>query len=533
MRLKQNGLRKDLTEIFGAALRSVDPYRIVKERLTADGKTLTVKCETGPKTFALERFDRVIVAGAGKASMKMAKALEEILGERITHGCVSVKEDRNGPLRRIQAIRAGHPVPDENSVKAADEIMRMAQASSKEDLARTLLIVLLSGGGSSLLVSPLRWRESAAVSTGTAGPANAAVSSGTPVSAGADVPAGAENNGTGARSLSLSDIQRTTDALLASGASINAMNCVRKHLSNITGGRLARIFHPATILVLVLSDVVGDRLDTIASGPAAPDDTTYADALAIVRRFGIEDKIPPRVLAVLEAGAKGRMEETPKRGDPIFDNVHNVMVGSNRIATEAAARKAAGLAYNTLVLSSKITGEAREVAKVLFGIAREVRESGIATRRGRGIRRRGSTRCMGFFRCGWAARWGGSSYSPVKRPACILAGGETTVTLRGNGKGGRNQELALSFLSEMEKSEGGGKGIWLLSASTDGADGPTDAAGAFASAEVLEKSRRLGLTPIDYLENNDSYTFYEKTGFLHKTGPTGTNVCDLQIILVP
>jgi hydroxypyruvate reductase len=350
-------------------------------------------------------------------------------------------------------------------VKAADEITGMAAALSKEDLARTLLVVLLSGGGSSLLVSPR------------------------------GVP--------GSRGLSLSDIRRTTDALLASGAPIRAMNCVRKHLSGITGGRLARLFHPATILVLVLSDVVGDRLDTIASGPAAPDDTTYADALAILRRFGITDKTPPRVLALLDAGAKGLIDETPKRGDPIFDRVFNVMVGSNRVAVEAAARRAAGLGYNILCLSSRITGEAREAAKVLYAIARETREG-----------------------CSPGSQ-------PVGRPACILAGGETTVTLRGKGKGGRNQELALSFLCEMEGSEDRGKGIYMLSASTDGTDGPTDAAGAYASAEVLEKSGRLGLTPGNFLADNDSYAFFSKTGYLYKTGPTGTNVCDLQIILVP
>jgi hydroxypyruvate reductase len=506
MRLNENGLREDLIEIFGAALRSVDPYRIVKERLTADQKTLAVKCETGPKTFALERVDRVLVAGAGKASMKMAKALEELLGDRIARGCVSVKDGREGPLRRplrrIRAIQAGHPVPDENSVKAADEIMRMARSSSKEDLARTLLIVLLSGGGSSLLVSPLQWRENAPDSEGVAKTDGA-------------------RTRTGSRSLSLSDIQRTTDALLASGAPIQAMNCVRKHLSNITGGRLARLFHPATILVLVLSDVVGDRLDTIASGPASPDDTTYEEALAIVRRFGIEDKIPPPVLAVLEAGAKGRVEETPKRGDPIFDNVHTVMLGSNRIAVEAAARKAACLGYNTFFLSSRIAGEAREAAKVLYAIALEVRESEDIALHG------------GSDGGANTAPLGRTSLCPVDRPACILAGGETTVTLRGKGKGGRNQELALSFLCEMERSEDRGKGISMLSASTDGTDGPTDAAGAFASPEVLERSVRLALEPGDFLSNNDSYTFFSKTGYLYKTGPTGTNVCDLQIILVP
>jgi glycerate-2-kinase len=453
-----------------------------------DGETLTVKRETERKTFDLERFDRVLVAGAGKASMRMAMALEEILDDRIADGCVSVKEERDGSprrpflrrpsFRRIKTIRAGHPVPDENSVKAADEIISLARSLSKEDLARTLLVVLISGGGSSLLVSPLRPGEVLAGSGGA-------------------------DSSCGIESLTLSDIRRTTDALLASGAPIRAVNCVRKHLSNITGGRLARLFHPATILVLILSDVVGDRLDTIASGPTAPDDTTYADALAVVGRFGIEDRIPARVIAVLEAGAEGRLEETPKRGDPLFDNVHNVMVGSNRIATEAATRMAAGLGYNTLFLSSRITGEAREAAKVLYAIARETREG-----------------CT-------------SGSRPVGRPACIIAGGETTVTIRGNGKGGRNQELALSFLCEMGESEDRGRGIYVLSASTDGTDGPTDAAGAFAVPEALKKCGRLSLAPGDFLSNNDSYTFFSETGYLYKTGPTGTNVCDLQIILVP
>jgi hydroxypyruvate reductase len=477
--LNEAGIREDLTAIFEAALQSVDPCRIVKERLTLTGKKLTVESGTGPKTFDLERFDRVLVAGAGKASMKMAKALEEVLGDRIESGCVSVKVDPGAPLRRIRTTRAGHPVPNESSVQAADEIMRMARNLTKEDLARTLLIVLLSGGGSSLLVSPLRWNLRAA-----------------------------DPSGAGARSLSLSDIQRTTDALLACGAPIHAMNCVRKHLSNITGGRLARLFYPAETLVLILSDVVGDRLDTIASGPTAPDDTTYADALEVIRRYGIGEKIPSRVIEALRAGKEGLIEETPKKDDAVFRRVHNVLIGSNRIALAAAAERAAGLGYHPLVLSSRITGEAREAAKVLYGVAREVRERGLEARRK------------------------GPAPRLVSLPACIIAGGETTVTLRGNGKGGRNQELALSFLSEMEKNEGGGEGIFLLSASTDGSDGPTDAAGAFASPEALEESRRLALTPGDYLMNNDSYTFFEKAGFLYKTGPTGTNVCDLQIMLI-
>lgn len=501
--------RRDLGEIFDAAVRSVDPYVLVKKHLSLQKRVLTARGEAGGSSYArsfdLEGFDRVLVAGAGKASGNMAKALEEILGDRITGGCVAVKEalrgaanahgggtggetgggTGDGPPARVRLVQAGHPVPDGNSVRAAHEIMKMASGLSKEALERTLLVVLLSGGGSSLLVSPLRWDGSA------------------PTSSAAAVDTRPQTAGSETRGLTLSDIRQTTDALLASGAPIQAVNCVRKHLSGITGGRLARLFHPATVLVLVLSDVVGDRLDTIASGPTAPDGTTFGDALDALRRYDVEDKVPAGVLEALRAGNEGRIEETPKEGDPAFARVHNVIIGSNRIALAAAERKASDLGYNTLRLSSRITGEAREAAKALFGIALE------------------------------AATRGAFPPAPVELPACILWGGETTVTVRGRGKGGRNQELALSFLVEMQQREGRGEGIWILSASTDGIDGPTDAAGAFASPVVLEKSRGLGLDPARFLEDNDSYTFFDKTGFLYKTGPTGTNVCDLQIALVP
>jgi glycerate 2-kinase len=452
-----------LWKIFLAGLKRVDPHAMIVDRLSLDGGSLNVRGDGDSIRYDLDRFDRVLVVGAGKASAKMAKAIEDIMLPRISAGVVSMREPCAEHLEKIRAIEAEHPLPGQGSLKAAEEIIALAEEADE----RTLVIVLLSGGGSSLLVSPLRWE--------------------TP---------------SGVRALSLEEIRRTTDALLACGAPIRAVNCVRKHLSNITGGKLARVLSPATQLVLILSDVVGDRLDTIASGPACPDETTYADALEVVRGYGIENLLPDSVREALKAGAMGLIDETPKAGDAAFSKVHSVLVGTNRSALDAAEGEARRLGYLPVVLTSRITGEAREVAKVLYAIAGETLE-------------------------------GGSVLGAAGRPLCILAGGETTVTLRGKGKGGRNQELALSFLLEMERGPAGEKGIYLLSASTDGSDGPTDAAGAFASPEGIERARTLRHDPAVFLGNNDSYTFFEKTGFLCKTGPTGTNVCDLQIILVP
>lgn len=451
-----------LLSIFNAALERVDPYEIAVRRLKIDGSSLMVDAPDEPLSFDLTCFDRIVVIGAGKASAKMARAVEAVLGERITEGAVSVKYGHTEKLRRIETIEAGHPVPDENSIRAAARIESLARSADR----RTLVINLISGGGSSLLVKPFFF-EGAGIKV----------------------------------SLTLEEVRKTTGALLACGATIEEMNCIRKHLSGIKGGRLAEMIHPATGINLILSDVVGDRLDTIASGLTVADDTTYGEALEIIERYGIESRIPQTVHRVLELGKNGRLPETPKKNDRAFELCHTVLLGTNFHALEGAREKASSLGYNTLVLTSQVTGEAREAAKLLLGIGKDIARRGI----------------------------------PLQRPACLISGGETTVTLRGTGKGGRNSELALSFLQGMEQDRRGTAGIYFLSAATDGNDGPTDSAGAYASGELLDAAcgTGFGMRIGEYLARNDSYTFFEKAGGLLKTGPTNTNVCDIQILIVP
>ena len=440
-----------LKSIFRAALAAVDTYQLMVRHVSLDGSRLTVIAGTERHEVDLGSFNRVIVLGAGKASGRMARALEDILGERISAGLVSVKDGHGEPLKRIEQVEAGHPVPDARGEEAARRIAELAQAAD----AQTLVLNLISGGGSALLPLP-------------------------------------------ADGLTLAEKQEMTGLLLASGADIQEINCVRKHLSRLKGGRLLRLLAPARSFNLILSDVLGDRLDTIASGLTSADATTFADALGVIDRYGLRGKAPAAALRILEAGAAGRLDETLKPGDPAAQFATNVILAGNRTAVAAACAHARGLGYNTVALTASMAGEAREVAKVLYGIARDVRNGGLL----------------------------------VKTPACVVAGGETTVTLKGAGKGGRNQELALAFLAELARDEYRGQGIHFLSASTDGTDGPTDAAGAFASAEVLAQADAAGLSIAASLVVNDSYRFFDSIGQLFKTGPTMTNVCDLQLTLI-
>ncbi|MDR1625740.1 MAG: glycerate kinase [Spirochaetia bacterium] len=452
-------VRKDLGAIFQASLHRVDPYLMIKERMALKKNILSVKTDGETLSWDLSQYRRVLVLGAGKATAKMALAVEEILGNRICEGLIAVKPGHTEELSRVKMVMAGHPVPDAGSVEAGREIARLC----KEADAKTLIFNLISGGGSALLSFPYAWEDSK-----------------------------------GTHSLSLEDKQATTKALLACGANIKEINCIRKHLSGIKGGRLARLAQPAESVNLILSDVVGDRLDSIASGLAVPDNSTYAEAINLVKKFDIAEKLPPLAWKVLQLGAEGRLPETPKKGDKAFKKVKNILIGSNYGALLAAQRRAKELGYKTLVLSSEVTGEAREAARFYVGIARDVGKHGLA----------------------------------LKKPACVIAGGETTVTLRGTGKGGRNQEMALSFLSEIEANPEDSEGIWFLAASTDGNDGPTDAAGAFADLGVLAAGQKAGLRIQDYLAANDSYHYFDKIGFLCKPGPTNTNVCDVQITIV-
>lgn len=433
-------------EIFQAALAAVDPYRAVLKAVTIEDNHLRV----AGATYNLAAYERIVVVGAGKATARMALAIEELLGERLTGGLVIVKHGHTAQLRKIEQIEAAHPVPDQAGEEGARRLLAMARAAE----AGTLLICLLSGGASALLVAP-------------------------------------------AEGLTLQDKQLTTELLLKAGAPIEEVNAVRKHLSAVKGGRLAQAAYPAQVLTLLLSDVIGDRLEVIASGPTAPDPTTFAEAWAVLGQYELQDRIPASVGRYLQRGMAGQEVETVKAGDPLLTTSQNVIIAGNGLALMAAAAKARQLGFATEIVSTTLQGEARAAAHFLG----ERLRAGLASRA--------------------TERW------------CLLSGGETTVTVRGAGKGGRNQELALAFALAVE----GLPGLVMLAAGTDGSDGPTDAAGAVVSGETAGQARRFGLEPERDLANNDSYTFFQNFdaltgGHSHlKTGPTGTNVMDIQIVL--
>ncbi len=447
-------MREVLERIYRAGLDPVRPDRLIRNGVTVTGRTLRVAGWDGQ--IDLDTVRRIVVIGAGKASASMALALEDLLGDRIAGGTIATKAGHGEPLTRTDVIESGHPVPDEESQRAARAIARHCRDAD----AGTLVIGLISGGGSALLAAPLE--------------------------TGGELPG-----------LDLDDKKRVTALLLACGATIQEMNCVRKHLSHVKGGRLAALIHPARSLNLILSDVTGDRLDTIASGLTAADATTYADALAITDRYGVTAALPAAARGVLEAGRDGRLPETPKPGAAELAGVHNVLLGNNLTALGAARSEARALGWPTLALSSQIVGEAREVAKIYLAIGSDIARHGVA----------------------------------ASAPCCMIGGGETTVTLRGDGSGGRSQEMALAFLTESADHPERHR-LHFLAASTDGTDGPTDATGAFADPAVYDAARSLGLSPRHYLDRNDSYTFFDRAGGLLRTGPTRTNVGDLQVLLI-
>ena len=441
--MTEKQLRADARRIFHAALEASDPARAILRHVRVSRGRLIA----GSGSYRLDSFGRVFVVGAGKAGAAMAQAVERLLGDSIDAGLINVKYGYLARLRRIELNECGHPVPDEAGERGAQRIAATAQAAQSDDL----VICLMSGGGSALMPSP-------------------------------------------APPITLEEKQATTRLLLASGANIHEINSIRKHISLLKGGQLARLAAPATVLSLLLSDVIGDDLDVIGSGPTAPDASTFSSALAVLDKFGLLDKVPPPVRERLERGARGEIAETPKPSDPIFRKVQNLVVGSNALAVEAAARKARELGFRALVLSTRIEGETRDVARVHAAIAKEV----IATGR------------------------------PVKPPACLISGGETTVTLRGDGLGGRNQEFVLAAAIDLE----GAKKVAVLSGGTDGTDGPTDAAGAVADGRTVERARALDLDAAGFLSRNDSYHFFEPLGDLLKTGPTNTNVMDVRLVLI-
>jgi hydroxypyruvate reductase len=436
-------MREAARQIFLKGVAAVEPAAAVKRYCRRDGDRLHV----GETMVNLSKFHRILVVGAGKASAPMALALEEILEDRVSGGTVNVKYGYTAPVKRIELVEAGHPLADECGVKGAQRILNLLADAEEQDL----VICLISGGGSALLPLPVE-------------------------------------------GIALADKQETFRVLTDCGATIHEMNTIRKHMSRIKGGQLAKAACPATTISFMLSDVVGDDLDVIASGPTVPDSSSYKDCFDIINAYGVRDKLPAKTVSHLEAGLAGRAPETPKAGDPVFAKTHNLIIGSNIEAVKSAEQEARRLGYQTLVLSSMIEGETRCVAKVHCGIAKEVLKTG----------------------------------HPLKAPVCILSGGETTVTLTGNGKGGRNQEFALA--AAMDIADAGP--IVVLCAGTDGTDGPTDAAGAFADSYTLKRAQDLGMDAAVYLANNDAYNFFKPLDDLLITGPTNTNVMDLRVMII-
>ena len=424
--------RQAARAVFDAALQAADVHPLVRRALG---------------DVRLSDAGRVRVVGAGKASGAMAAAAESALGDRIVDGLVVVKDGYRADTRRVRLVEAGHPVPDARGEAAAREIRAIAEGAGADDL----LLVLVSGGGSALAPAP-------------------------------------------APPITLADKQAMTRLMLAAGAAINQLNAVRKHCSLLKGGQLARAAAPARVHALLLSDVIGDPLDVVASGPTVPDASTFAEALAILERFDLRSRTPASIVNRLERGARGDIPETPKPDDPIFRHVTNTVIGNNRLVVDAAADTAVRLGYGPYVLTRSLEGEAREVAARLVALARQIRDGD----------------------------------GPVAAPACVIAAGETTVTVRGRGLGGRCQEFALAAALELD----GGEGVVALAAGTDGTDGPTDAAGGIADGGSARRVRELGHDPRARLDDNDSNPVLAALGDLVVTGPTNTNLLDLYLLLV-
>ncbi len=438
-------LRTVARQLQQAALAAVDPAEAVYKFVSRVGDQLLV----ADRSYPLREFDRVFLIGAGKAAIPMADAVSEVLHDRLSSGVIITKyrhSDRALP-DRIRVYEAGHPLPDQNSVDATRDLVDLL----REAAARDLVMCVISGGGSALMTLP-------------------------------------------AEGITLADLQTTTQALLRAGATIHQINTIRKHLDIVKGGGLARLAKDAPIVALILSDVIGDDLSVIASGPTVPDPSTFAEAWRIIEQFDLAAQLPAAVRARLSRGASGEIADTPKPGDRVFANGQTVIIGSNAQAARAAETTARQLKFNTLLLTTQAQGEAREIAKVAAAIAREI------------------------------ARYN----RPVSRPACVILGGETTVTLKGHGLGGRNQEIALAAAIALA-----GLPRTLIAAfGTDGTDGPTDAAGAIATEETLRRAQAIGVDAQAYLLDNDAYHFFQALGDLIITGPTGTNVNDLLFILV-
>lgn len=452
--------RGPILQILQAALDAVDPFAAVANHLHREGDTLHIQ----DQRYHLPDYDSIYVVGAGKAGAPMAHAVAQVLHDRITEGLVVVKTGHadftappahkgSAPIASpiaspIAVVEASHPIPDAAGAAAGRKILEIAGKAGPNDL----IIALLSGGGSALLVAP-------------------------------------------AEGITLEDMQQMTDALLASGATINEVNCLRKHCDALKGGQLARAAHPATLITLALSDVIGSPLDVIASGPTVPDETTWADAWQIVERFSLQDKLPAAVFQRLQKGLHGELDDTPKPGDPAFDQTQTVVVADNRIAALAAHKKAQELGFNAMLLTTYLEGEAAQVGKMVAALGKEIQTFG----------------------------------APLAPPACLILGGETTVTLGSSpGTGGRNQELAVAAGVALQHWPG----ITVVALATDGTDGPTDSAGGIGDSQTRKRGQAGGLDAESALRRHDAYPFLQKTQDLLRTGPTQTNVNDLVFVFV-
>jgi len=441
-------LRDMAQRIFQKAIAAVNPLERLKEIVRIDDNRLFLALNRdSEKVFRLDAFDRIFLVGTGKASASMAQGIEKIFGNRITRGLITTKYGHVLPLEKTEVIECGHPIPDQNGIQGAKKMLSLLEESRSEDL----VIFLLSGGGSALLPLPID-------------------------------------------RITLEEKREVTQFLLDCGADIKEINTIRKHISQIKGGWLAKWAHPSTVIGFILSDVVGDPLDVIGSGPTVPDRSTFEEAWEILKKYDLLKEISPSVRKHFLLGKEGKVEETPKPGDAAFEKVYNYLIGSNILALRASEAEASSLGFHTLILSSSIVGETREGARFHSAIAREVISTG----------------------------------NPVPRPACVISGGETTVTIKGNGLGGRNQEFALAGALEISGLEK----VVLLSGGTDGTDGPTDAAGAVADHTTISRAQSIGLDPKAHLENNNAYPFFQTLGDLLITGPTHTNVMDVRILLV-
>lgn len=436
-----NVLRNNAKEIFLAGVEIVKPDILIPHFVSLENNVLKIENHR----FQLAEIRNIYLTGAGKASALMAKAIENILGSRISSGHIVTKYGHAVPLKYAFVTEAGHPVPDENGVKGTENILSIVNKASKDDL----VICVISGGGSALLT---------------------------------DIPDGC----------TLNDLKILTDLLLKSGANINEMNCIRKHLSKVKGGMLSSAAYPARVVSLILSDVIGDPLDVIASGPTAPDPTTFKDAMDIIEKYGIKDKIPAGITKILNEGLNKIRKETLKESDEAFRLTTNLIIGNNKLALKKASKKAEALGYTTKIITDSLHSDVEDVADYIFSKLIKYRNE-----------------------------------NPEKK-SCLLFGGEPTIKITGDGLGGRNQHLALLMAQKIN----GINGVVFLSGGTDGTDGPTDAAGAIAEPETLKRSEVLGLDINKYISNCDSYNFFRQEGGLIKTGPTQTNVMDLIVVLI-